>query len=249
MHGETNGEPTVDLRRLKQEIETELDRMRGGQATGRPRLRPVPTHQASTSREIQTQALSQLAAMLGKQAGPEATRLRADEASHYASLPLADLADDLGALRRQLDQAPDLRDVCGRLEAIVHRLERELGPPPDARVEQPTSYDVALAELERSRRHGPKFTPDRGVLRVVLEAMPDFHGLMKAYRAIADLPAADSVFVLGFDTDRASLELRLHEPVSAGDVRDWLAESTGEQFVIEEARPDTMRLRLRLVTG
>ena len=82
---------------------------------------------------------------------------------------------------------------------------------------------------------------------VVLAAVPGFQGLMDIQRALSGLPQTEGASVVAYKNGEASLEVVLNAPVAARQIVDDIRESTGEQLLIEESRPEAGKLRLRFV--
>lgn len=144
-------------------------------------------------------------------------------------------------VERLSEEAAGLRLVESRLE---DRLDELTGMLREARLpldREPAPGPVAPEE--------PRFWPDDHAVGIVLAAVPGFQGLMDAQRALDGLPAAEGASVVGYKNGEASLEVTLREPVSARQIVEGLRVATGHQFLIEEARPEAQRLRLRFVDG
>ncbi len=82
---------------------------------------------------------------------------------------------------------------------------------------------------------------------VVLAAVSGFQGLMDAQRALSALPQTEAASVTAFKNGEASLEVVLRSPVTAREIVASVRDSTGEQLLIEESRPEAGKLRLRFV--
>ncbi len=146
--------------------------------------------------------------------------------------------DHLGLeVQRLSDEASRLAVISDRLEAT---LDQVTGSFAQARAgAAPVPGPVALPPEE------PQFLPDDNAMQIGLAAVPGFQGLMDAQRALSGLPATESASVVAYKDGEASLEVMLREPVGALDIVEGLREATGHGLLIEEARPDARRLRLR----
>ena len=146
-----------------------------------------------------------------------------------------------GQAARLSDGASDLALVAGRVEAMLSDLTRTLGRA--SRLEEtrasPATEPLAPAE--------PQFQPGDEAVGVVLAAVPGFQGLMDAQRALSKMPEAEGASVVAYKNGEASLELVLREPVTASRVVEALSESTNQPLLIEDSRPEALRLRLRFV--
>lgn len=146
-----------------------------------------------------------------------------------------------GQAARLSDGASDLALVAGRVEAMLSDLTRTLGRA--SRLEKtrasPATEPLAPAE--------PQFQPGDEAVGVVLAAVPGFQGLMDAQRALSKMPEAEGASVVAYKNGEASLEMVLREPVTASRVVEALSESTNQPLLIEDSRPEALRLRLRFV--
>jgi ABC-type transporter Mla subunit MlaD len=152
--------------------------------------------------------------------------------------------DHLGTEAQRLsDGASDLALVAGRLDTRMNELIRSVGsarsvaPPPEPAAER------APVAIE------PKFQPGDDAVAVVLAAVPGFQGLMDAQRALSGLDEAENASVVAYKNGEASLQVQLRAPVSARQIVEGLRVSTGHQLLIEESRPEALRLRLRFTGG
>ena len=144
-----------------------------------------------------------------------------------------------GQTSRLSDGASDLALVAGRVEAVLSDLTRTLGRA--TRLEETRAAPEPLVSAE------PEFQPGDEAVGVVLAAVPGFQGLMDAQRALSNLPEAEGVSVVAYKNGEASLEMVLREPVTASRVVEALSESTNQPLLIEDSRPEALRLRLRFV--
>lgn len=107
----------------------------------------------------------------------------------------------------------------------------------------------AASQQEPAREPKPvapeetQFHPADRPVAIVLAAVPGFRGLMDAERALSGLAAAEGASVVGYNKGEASMELTLRAPLSPREILDALRASTGHQVLIEEARPEALRLR------
>lgn len=146
------------------------------------------------------------------------------------------------ALRQLATQYQGLSSETGRLTAIAERLDvrmKELATTIDEIETAPPPAPPAPPE--------PQFSPNGQAIRVVLAGVPGFQGLMEAQRALSGLAAAEGASVVAYKNGEAALEVTLRAPVTAREIVEGLAELTGHQLLIEEARPEAARLRLRFV--
>jgi hypothetical protein len=68
---------------------------------------------------------------------------------------------------------------------------------------------------------------------------------MEVQRALTHMPAVEGASVERYLDGEARIILLLREPLTAGRIADGMSEYVGEPLVIEEARPEALRLHLR----
>ncbi|MDZ4278459.1 MAG: hypothetical protein U1B78_04910, partial [Dehalococcoidia bacterium] len=93
----------------------------------------------------------------------------------------------------------------------------------------------------------PQFLPGARPMSIVLSAVPGFQELMEVQRTLSSLAATAGASVVAFKNGEASLEVALHGALTAREIIDGLGGTIGQHLLIEEARPDELRLRLRFV--
>jgi hypothetical protein len=150
--------------------------------------------------------------------------------------------------QRLSDGASDLAQVAGQMEnrlGDVARAVRE-GIAAPRRAETPVEAPLETPDdvLEPAE---PQFQPGDSPMGVVLAAVSGFQGLMDAQRALSALPQTEAASVTAFKNGEASLEVVLRSPVTAREIVASVGDSTGEQLLIEESRPEAGKLRLRFV--
>jgi hypothetical protein len=69
---------------------------------------------------------------------------------------------------------------------------------------------------------------------------------MEVQRALTHMPAVEGASVERYLDGEARIILLLREPLTARRIADGLAEYIGEPLTIEEARPEALRLHLRV---
>jgi hypothetical protein len=93
----------------------------------------------------------------------------------------------------------------------------------------------------------PPFTPGGEGIDVTIAAVPGFQGLMELQRALVRLPQVQSAAVRRYQDDEAAIQLILSQAMSAATIAEGVSTATNRRLVVDEARPDTLRLRLRFV--
>lgn len=139
--------------------------------------------------------------------------------------------------QRLSDEASVLAHVSGSLQERLI----EVADAVSAGALAPVAEDTAAPPAQQE----PQFWLGDQPLGIVIVAIPGFQGLMDVQRGMSELPLVEGASVVGYKNGEASLEVTLREPITAREIVEGLLESTGHQLVIEEARPDALRLRLR----
>ncbi len=151
---------------------------------------------------------------------------------------LEDALDHLGI------EAQRLADENSRLALVAEKLERRLAALQPALETGEWSSGVEPEPLVADE---PRFEPGDEAVSVEVKAVPGFQALMDLQRGFSSFPKAADSNVVRYQNDEALLELTLIEPASAREILEDLLGSVGRALVIEEARPEALRLRLRFV--
>lgn len=217
---------------------------------------PAPAQSAAEAAETLERTLAHFESMLETLEERARRSAPVEEKQEMVPQELTDLRRALREVVHRLEEALDhlgmegqrLSDEVSRLSLIAERLEarqshlagtlRPAGTPP---APEPTSAPAPVAPEE------PQFRPGDQAVGIVLAAVPGFQGLMDVQRALSGLPAAAGASVVSYKNGEASLEVVLRAPVSARQIVEELRESTGHQLLIEESRPEALRLRLRFI--
>ena len=222
---------------------------------------PAPDHSAAEAAENLEQTLEHFESMLEALENQVQESAKADVASEAgATLELADLKRTINEMFERLegtldrlttqaerlsDGASDLAETSGRVETRMNEITRALREAFNTPLAQPAKpAEVAPAPATPAE---PQFRQGETPMSVVLAAVPGFQGLMDVQRALSGLPQTDSASVVAYKNGEAALEVVLNAPVAAREIVDGLGESTGEQLLIEESRPEAGKLRLRFV--
>ncbi|MCH8162370.1 MAG: hypothetical protein IIB88_10820 [Chloroflexi bacterium] len=221
---------------------------------------PAPDHSALEAAENLEQTLEHFESMLEALENQVQESAKADETSEAnASLEVADLKRTINEMFERLegtldrlttqaerlsDGASDLAEMAGRIEGRMNEITRALREASSAQPAQPAPAAAAPAPATPVE---PRFQPGQTPMSVVLAAVPGFQGLMDVQRALSGLPQTEGASVVAYKNGEASLEVVLNAPVAARQIVDGLRDSTGEQLLIEESRPEAGKLRLRFV--
>jgi hypothetical protein len=127
------------------------------------------------------------------------------------------------------------------LATRVATLTETVAQMAEAREQQPSRPQ--LPELE------PSFAPGGEGIDVTIAAVPGFQGLMELQRALVRLPQVQSAAVRRYQDDEAAIQLVLSQPMTASAIAEGVSGSTGKQMLVDESRPDGLRLRLRFLDG
>jgi hypothetical protein len=220
-----------------------------------PGREPAPKPPAPRVRDVASEGVVTAGQGIGRTAA-EATLILEQALAQVESMPkeLAELKAALRGVLERLDEAMQhlgseasrLSQEAANLAVVAERLEQHVGDLTQGlgggAAEQPEASAPSTAGE-------PLFEAGDGALGIVLAAVPGFQGLMDAQRALSGLPSAIGASVVAFRNGEASLELHLQSPVSAREIVESVRRSTGHELLIEEARPDAARLRLRFVDG
>jgi hypothetical protein len=95
----------------------------------------------------------------------------------------------------------------------------------------------------------PSFAPGGEGIDVTIAAVPGFQGLMEVQRALVRLPQVQSAAVRRYQDDEAAIQLVLSQPMTASAISDGVSAGTGKRLMVDESRPDALRLRLRFLDG
>lgn len=224
-------------------------------------MMPAPDHSAAEAAENLEQTLEHFESMLEALENQVQESAKAGVASESsATLEVADIKRMINEMFERLegtldrlttqaerlsDGASDLAETSGRVESRMNEITRALREASSAQAAQPAT-SVAAAPAPATPAE-PQFQPGETPLGVVLAAVPGFQGLMDIQRALSGLPQTDGASVVAYKNGEASLEVVLNAPVAARQIVEGLRESTGEQLLIEESRPEAGKLRLRFV--
>ncbi len=216
-----------------------------------PGSEPASAKEAS---KILERALAQVESMLGSLDERKERPAKAEEGQAMASNELTDLKRLLREVVHRMEDALDhlgieaqrLSDETSRITLLADRLESRLvGLARSLRQAAPVLEPAPEPEPEIPQE--PQFQPGDQAIGVIVNAVPGFQELMDMQRGLSDLAAVEGASVSSYRNGEASLELTLNAPVTAREIIDRLGESTNRQLLIEEARPETQRLRLRFI--
>ena len=111
----------------------------------------------------------------------------------------------------------------------------------ESRQATPSAPTPQLPDLE------PAFPPGGEGIDVTIAAVPGFQGLMDVQRSLVRLPHVQGAAVRRYQDDEAAIQLVLAQPMTASTIVEGVTAATGLRLVIDESRPDGLRLRLRFL--
>jgi hypothetical protein len=172
---------------------------------------------------------------------------------------LAEARDELSAVRaaiqdlstrleRQLEDDKDQRRLVGdqlaalatsldRLVVHLQGLSQLMGDLLERLAETPAPTTAPEAS----------FQPGGEGVSLALAAVPGFQALMDIQKALASMPQAAGASVERYQEGDSRILLHLKSPVTASEIAAWVRSSTQYATVVEEARPELSRLRLKVV--
>jgi hypothetical protein len=142
--------------------------------------------------------------------------------------------NQLTALVSSIDRLVErLDDVSQRLAELTERLA--------VGVEAPGSALRAVAPPELS------FQPGGEGVTLAVSCVPGFQALMNIHKALQAMDQVGSASVERFQEGESRILVQLLSPVSASEVASCLHGATGHALAVEEARPEVMQLRLKVI--
>lgn len=191
------------------------------------------------------QALDELYQAAAVEAGASREELAQSRAALQA---LADrLEHELVEEKEQRAQvAGQLTNLAGSLDRLVNHLHglSQLMADLLERLAAPPAADAAISGAPEE----PAFQPGGEGVSLNLASVPGFQALMDIQKALIAMDQVSSASVERFQEGDSRVLLMLRAPVTAAELATTLTYSTGHQLVVEEARPELMRLRLKVVS-
>ncbi len=182
-----------------------------------------------------------------------------DRAAHIIAQALAEAEVILagGRERREAQIPPQLIDTLERFSSLLGRLVEHT----EQLAERMTELTEAVAAFDDTRARtaapGPAtpqlpemeraYAPGGEGVDVTIQAVPGFQGLMELQRALVRLAQVQSAAVRKYQDDEAAIQLVLAQPMTASAIAEGITASTGHPLIVDEARPDQLRLRLRFL--
>jgi len=129
--------------------------------------------------------------------------------------------------------AQRMADLTEAVAALAEQRVAAAPPPPGVRPQLP--------EME------PSFAPGGEGIDVTIADVPGFQGLMEIQRALVRLPQVQSAAVRRYQDDEAAIQLVLSQPLTASAIAEGVSAGTSHRIIVDDARPDALRLRLRFL--
>jgi hypothetical protein len=158
---------------------------------------------------------------------------------------------DLSArLERQLEEDKEQRHLLGdQLAALAGSLDRLV------------SHLQALSQLMGDlleRLAEPRgatavveapFQPGGEGISLALAAVPGFQALMDIQKALSSMPQVSGASVERYNEGDSRILLHLGAAVTATEIAAWVRSTTPHAVVVEEAKPELSRLRMKVVSA
>ncbi len=180
-------------------------------------LQTAAAREAAPSREEIAKSRADIEAMVG----------RIEQQLAEDSQQRATLAGQLGNLAGSLDRlVSHLDGLSGLMTDLLDRLSQPVAPPPPSE---------------------PMFQPGGEGVALTLVAVPGFQALMDIQKALVAMDEVANASVERFQEGDSRIQMQLRAACTAGELAAALSHATGHALVVEESRPELMRLRLKVV--
>lgn len=143
--------------------------------------------------------------------------------------------------------AGQLTNLAGSLDRLVNHLHG-LSQLMAELLERLATPAEALPASAAEARPEPAFQPGGEGIALSLTSVPGFQALMDIQKALIAMEQVSTASVERFQEDESRIQLLLREPVTAEHIASTLSGATNRAFAVEEARPELMRLRIRVVS-
>lgn len=196
---------------------------------------PTPTDESPADRAARIIAQSLAQGMMEAE-----VIIAADRDSRSRPLPpeLIETLERFGSvITRLVEHTEQLAERMAELTEAVAMLAEARSRP----TQPPAAPTPHLPELERA------FAPGGEGIDVTIASVPGFQGLMELQRALVRLPQVQSAAVRKYQDDEAAIQLVLSQPMTATAIAEGVTGSTGHRLFVDEARPESLRLRLRFL--
>jgi hypothetical protein len=193
----------------------------------------IATHFARAFAELQ----QSLAPMPGVEAAREELSAARAAIQQLAARVERQLDEDKEQRRILGDQLTALASSLGRLVDHLQGLSQLMGDLLE-RLASPAAPPAA---------NEPSFPAGGEGVSLALISVPGFQALMEIQKALTAMPQVAGASVERYQEGDARVLVHLSAPVTASEVAGWLRSSTPYAAVVEEAKPELSRLRLKVV--
>ena len=142
---------------------------------------------------------------------------------------------------RLVEHTEHLANSVADLTEAVSSMADARAAAPAAPARRTARPKPQLPEME------PSFAPGGEGVDVSIAAVPGFQGLMDVQRALVTLPQVQSAAVRRYQDEEAAIQLILKQPMTATQIAEAVSGATGKQLIVDDARPELLRLRLRFL--
>jgi hypothetical protein len=144
--------------------------------------------------------------------------------------------------------AGQLSQLAGSLDSLVNHLQGLSHLMAD--ILERLAEPIAVSEGEEAAPEAPSeptFNPGGEGVNVTVANVPTFAALPEVQRAMLGIEQVASASVERFSGDEARLVLQLTASLTASDLVEALHRATNYRFIAEEAQPELLRLKLKIV--
>ena len=156
----------------------------------------------------------------------------------------AELAQEKEQRAQLASQLTNLAGSLDRLVSHLHGLSQLMAEL----LERLASPASPLAEQAPAAVAEPAFQPGGEGIALSLTSVPGFQALMDFQKALIAMEQVNSASVERFQEGDSRIQLQLSAPLTADAIASALTNTTGHACVVEESRPELMRLRLKVVS-
>jgi hypothetical protein len=191
-------------------------------------------------------ALSELHKAAAAEAGVSREDLARDRAAlqELAQRLEAELAEEKQQRAQLAGQLTNLAGSLDRLVTHLHGLSQLMAEL----LERLASPASTLAEPAPVSAPEPTFQPGGEGIALSVSSVPGFQALMDFQKALNAMEQVSSASVERFQEGDSRIQLQLNSPLTADAIASTLTNTTGHACVVEETRPELMRLRLKIVS-
>ncbi|HEU0074823.1 MAG TPA: hypothetical protein VFS30_12550 [Dehalococcoidia bacterium] len=191
-------------------------------------------------------ALNELYKAAAAEAGVSREDLARDRAAlqELAQRLEAELAEEKQQRAQLAGQLTNLAGSLDRLVTHLHGLSQLMAEL----LERLASPASPLAEAAPVAVPEPAFQPGGEGIALSVSSVPGFQALMDFQKALIAMEQVNSASVERFQEGDSRIQVQLSAPLTADAIAAALTSATGHACVVEESRPELMRLRLKVVS-